>query len=77
LQEPAVGKEVEGELFEVDMSILESLDRIESVGAPGNLRDLTAVKRVDDDRIVHAWVFFKTRALAVPIQRELGSYCSQ
>jgi gamma-glutamylaminecyclotransferase len=36
LREPGVGKQVAGELFELDTSALTKLDWIEGVGEPGN-----------------------------------------
>ena len=66
---------VDGELFEVATATLTKLDRIESVGVPGNFRDLTAVEWLDGDGIVEAWVFFKSRALATPIHSDcLSAY---
>jgi gamma-glutamylaminecyclotransferase len=75
LREPGVGKQVAGELFELDTAALAKLDRIESVGEPGNFRDIASVERLDDGTIMQAWIFFKSRALAVPIHSDcLSAY---
>jgi gamma-glutamylaminecyclotransferase len=66
LREPGVGKHVEGELFELDTSALKKLDWIESVGRPGNFRDITSVERLDDGTILQGVDFLQVASARGP-----------
>ncbi|MBZ9894091.1 gamma-glutamylcyclotransferase [Mesorhizobium sp. BR1-1-6] len=73
--EPGVGFQVGGELYAVDDRALANLDRIESVGTPGNLRVLIEAEPVDGGPPVSAYVYMKSRHLAAPIHsRYLKDY---
>ncbi|MCA0010541.1 gamma-glutamylcyclotransferase [Mesorhizobium sp. B294B1A1] len=65
--EPGVGFQVGGELYAVDDRALANLDRMESVGKPGNLRVLIEAEPVGGGAPVSAYVYMKTRHLAAPI----------
>lgn len=69
--EPGNGERVIGELFEVDQSQLSKLDRLESVGLPGNYRYQLAVEGVIVPEILLALAYFKSRDLAVPVHTGL------
>ncbi|MCA0002632.1 MULTISPECIES: gamma-glutamylcyclotransferase family protein [unclassified Mesorhizobium] len=75
VNEPGVGFQVGGELYAVDDRALANLDRIESVGKPGNLRVLIEAEPVDGGPPVSAYVYMKSRHLAAPIHsRYLKDY---
>jgi len=65
--EPGNGERVVGELYEVAHRQLSNLDRIESVGLPGNYRYRLAVEGVTMPEIQLAFAYFKSRDLAVPV----------
>lgn len=65
--EPGAGFQVAGELYEVDDRILSRLDRLESVGAPGNLRLPVEVEPLEGGLSTLAQVYMKSRHLADPV----------
>lgn len=67
LDEPGRGHRVEGELFEVDAAVLDRLDKLESVGRPGNLRIVIEVEPLPEGARRTAFAFAKARNLAVPL----------
>jgi gamma-glutamylaminecyclotransferase len=66
LDEPGLGYQVRGELYELDPERLAHIDALESVGRPGNFRKEIAVESVDGGRQDRAQVYIKSRDLAVP-----------
>ena len=68
--EPGVGLPVEGELYEVDEAGLERLDRLESVGKPGNFRREIEVADIEDGAKHIAFAFMKDRKLAAPMHSD-------
>ena len=72
---PGEGLPVQGELYAVDDHGLAALDRLESVGIPGNFRKVVPVRAVDGGMEVSAWAFMKSRQLAAPLHSGfLASY---
>ncbi|WP_246675535.1 MULTISPECIES: gamma-glutamylcyclotransferase family protein [unclassified Mesorhizobium] len=72
--EPGVGFQVGGELYAVDDRALANLDRIESVGKPGNLRVLIEAEPVDGGPPVSAYLHeipASRRADPLPISQRL------
>jgi gamma-glutamylaminecyclotransferase len=67
LDEPGTGVQVRGELYQVDGSTLAALDRLESVGQPGNLRRVLQVTPIGGQARRWAFAYMKTRALAHPL----------
>ncbi|WP_183748185.1 gamma-glutamylcyclotransferase family protein [Rhizobium sp. BK196] len=65
--EPGVGYRVIGELYEADEDTIAKLDRLESVGKPGNLRVAIEVEPVVGGPAWSALVYLKSRQLADPI----------
>ena len=62
--EPGKGHKVRGELYRVQASQLAALDRMESIGQPGNLRLEIAVEPLAEGNPVHAFIYMKTREVA-------------
>lgn len=62
--EPGVGFRVIGELYAVDDQTLINLDRLESVGLPGNMRVAIDVQPIGRGRSVCAYAYLKSRNLA-------------
>jgi gamma-glutamylaminecyclotransferase len=67
LHQPGVGLAVKGELYEVDDAQLAALDRLESVGKPGNFRVSLAVERVNGGERCAAFAYVKAPELATPV----------
>jgi gamma-glutamylaminecyclotransferase len=65
--EPGVGRRVTGELYEVSAECLAQLDRLESVGVPGNFRRLIEVELINGGGATTAFAFMKARELAEPL----------
>jgi gamma-glutamylaminecyclotransferase len=65
--EPGVGFRVVGELYAVDKQTLTNLDRLESVGRPGNMRVAIDVEPITGGRTICAHVYMKSRDLARPM----------
>ncbi|TPJ74111.1 gamma-glutamylcyclotransferase family protein [Mesorhizobium sp. B2-6-2] len=65
--EPGVGFQVAGELYEVDDRALSRLDAMESVGAPGSLRVPIEVEPLEGGPSTVAQVYMKSRHLADPM----------
>ncbi|WP_156751099.1 gamma-glutamylcyclotransferase family protein [Mesorhizobium sp. AA23] len=65
--EPGLGFHVRGELYAVDDRALAGLDRIESVGKPGNLRVPIEVEPIEGGPHVLAQAYMKSRRLADPV----------
>lgn len=65
--EPGVGMQVSGELYELDEASLRHLDAVESVGIPGNCRKQIDVEPVDGGAPLSAFVYMKARELANPM----------
>ena len=75
LNEPGIGHQVLGELYEVDEASLACIDSMESIGQPGNLRVLIDVAPLDGGPSTRAYAYMKSRALADPIRSDyLSSY---
>jgi gamma-glutamylaminecyclotransferase len=68
--EPGVGLQVIGELYSVDDFALANLDRLESVGKPGNLRVVIEVEPVEGGSPCSALAYMKAWELAVPVHSE-------
>lgn len=66
LNEPGTGRQITGELYEVDDSALSILDRLESVGEAGNFREIVEAEPVAGGPTVSAFVYMKSRELAQP-----------
>jgi gamma-glutamylaminecyclotransferase len=62
--EPGVGFQVVGELYEVEDRAMANLDQLESLGKPGNLRVVIEVEPVEGGAPCSASVYMKARALA-------------
>jgi gamma-glutamylaminecyclotransferase len=78
LNEPGLGHQVAGELYEIDAACLARLDGIESMGQPGNLRLAIDVTPIRGGAPETALVYMKSRALADPIHSEYrASYQDQ
>jgi gamma-glutamylaminecyclotransferase len=67
LNQPGAGRQVKGELYEVDAARLALLDALESVGQPGNLRVIVAVEALESGVARSAWIYMKCSALASPV----------
>ena len=65
--EPGIGYQVRGELYRVDDATLATLDRLEAIGMPGNVRAVLDIVSADARACVSAWAYFKSRHLAAPI----------
>jgi gamma-glutamylaminecyclotransferase len=65
--EPGVGKRVTGELYEVSAGCLAHLDRLESVGVPGNFRRPIEIEPINGGGATIAFAFMKARELAEPL----------
>ncbi len=73
--EAGVGKRVTGELYEVSAECLAHLDRLESVGVPGNVRRPIEIEPINGGAITTAFAFMKARELAEPLHSDyLESY---
>jgi gamma-glutamylaminecyclotransferase len=66
LDEPGFGYQVKGELYAIVPPHLTALDRLESVGRPGQFRKEIAVESLGDGTSCSALVYMKARYLAVP-----------
>ncbi|RWX34543.1 gamma-glutamylcyclotransferase [Rhizobium leguminosarum] len=65
--EPGIGHRVIGELYQPDDDTIASLDRLESIGMPGNLRVVLEVEPVAGGPICSALAYMKSRRLAHPV----------
>ncbi|MBZ9742012.1 MULTISPECIES: gamma-glutamylcyclotransferase family protein [unclassified Mesorhizobium] len=65
--EPGTGYQVLGELYSVDAKRLVKLDRLESIGKPGNLRECISVEPIEGGQPLLALAYFKARHLAEPV----------
>jgi gamma-glutamylaminecyclotransferase len=70
LNEPGIGCQVVGELYEVDDKTIENLDRLESVGEPGNFRLAIEVEPVEGRSSCLALAYMKARELAHPVHSD-------
>ncbi len=66
LNEPGRGRQVTGELDDVDAARLAVLDALESIGVPGNFRRRIAVEPIAGGNATLAHVYMKAPPLAVP-----------
>ncbi|TKT75440.1 gamma-glutamylcyclotransferase family protein [Aquamicrobium sp. LC103] len=66
LDRPGEGFRVKGELYQVDDARLLVLDRLESVGEPGNFRIVLDVELVGAGELRRAFAFVKAPELAKP-----------
>jgi gamma-glutamylaminecyclotransferase len=64
--EPGCGFQVIGELYDVDERALANLDRLESIGQPGNFLVLIEVEPIDGGPPLKALAYIKARHLAEP-----------
>jgi gamma-glutamylaminecyclotransferase len=71
MNEPGRGLHVRGELYEVDDARLTTIDRLESVGKPGNFRLLIQVEALDGKAAWPAFASMKSRVLATPVHSDL------
>ncbi|TGT74878.1 gamma-glutamylcyclotransferase [bacterium M00.F.Ca.ET.159.01.1.1] len=69
--EPGSGLHVSGELYTLDEGALAKLDRIESIGKPGNFRILIEIEPLADGPGTLAHAYMKSRSLADPIHSGL------
>jgi gamma-glutamylaminecyclotransferase len=67
LNEPGTGMQILGELYLIKDAALPTLDRLESVGMPGNFRERVALQPLEDGRPCTAFAYMKARKLAWPI----------
>jgi gamma-glutamylaminecyclotransferase len=67
LNQPGTGRQVKGELYEIETARLALLDALESIGQPGNLRVIVAVEPLAGGAARSAWVYMKISALASPV----------
>lgn len=67
LNQPGIGLEVRGELYEVPQQAMKRLDALESIGLPGNFRITTQVVPLRLGRTCSAQVFVKSPELASPL----------
>ncbi|MEY9163002.1 gamma-glutamylaminecyclotransferase [Sinorhizobium fredii] len=65
--EPGCGLRVSGELYQVDPATLERLDRMESIGRPGNFRRRIRIVPRRPGRSCRALAYFKARFLAASL----------
>ena len=66
LNQPGAGLLVKGELYEVDEARLATIDLLESIGKPGNLRVSVEVERIGGDDTCSAFAYAKSPELATP-----------
>lgn len=75
MNEPGLGCQIVGELYQVDHQRLLLIDQIESVGLPGNFRVRILVKALDQGTVCFANAYMKSRELASPVHSGLlGDY---
>lgn len=60
--QPGIGKAVAGELYDVDAHCLRILDRLESIGEPGNFRNLINVVPIDAGETTEAFAMSRIRS---------------
>jgi gamma-glutamylaminecyclotransferase len=65
--EPGIGYRVVGELYEAGENTIASLDRLESIGIPGNLRVAVDVEPGAGGSTCSALAYMKSRRLADPV----------
>ena len=70
MNEPGSGRQVRGELYEVDDAGLARLDAVESVGKPGNWRIVIDVEALDGSARCPAFAYVKSRVFAIPIHSD-------
>ncbi|MFC6488430.1 gamma-glutamylcyclotransferase family protein [Nitratireductor sp. GCM10026969] len=70
LDRPGEGLCVKGELYAIDDRCLAVLDRLESVGKPGNFRRLVRVLPMGGGPAIAAFSYMKSPELAVPVHSE-------
>ncbi|AJD42599.1 gamma-glutamylcyclotransferase [Rhizobium sp. SEMIA 4085] len=68
--EPGIGHHVVGEHYECGEDTIARLDRLESIGIPGNLRVVIDVEPVAGGPICSALAYMKSRKLADPIHSD-------
>jgi gamma-glutamylaminecyclotransferase len=68
--EPGVGYHVVGELYRIDDELLASLDRLESIGSPGNLRVIIDILVSGYGEPLPVVAYLKARYLAVPLHTD-------
>ncbi|YCI03326.1 gamma-glutamylcyclotransferase [Ensifer sp. D2-11] len=68
--EPGMGCQVMGELYEVDDKTVEKLDGLESVGEPGNFRAAIEVEPIEGGPPCFALAYMKARELADPVHSD-------
>ena len=62
--EPGCGRHVIGEVYRIGLDRLEKLDRLESVGRPGNFRISIEVVPLSAGPSLRAFAYMKSRRLA-------------
>jgi gamma-glutamylaminecyclotransferase len=70
LNEPGVGLQVVGELYETGEEGLAAVDALESVGRPGNFRVVVQVRPLTGNDPCKAFAYMKARALAHPVHSD-------
>ncbi|MCV0397922.1 MAG: gamma-glutamylcyclotransferase [Rhizobiaceae bacterium] len=70
LNEPGVGYQIMGELYKVGTKALEKLDRLESVGEPGNFRATIEVEPIEGGFPCLALAYMKSREVADPVHSD-------
>lgn len=68
--EPGIGCQIIGELYLVDDKAIENLDRLESVGEPGNFRAAIEVEPIEGGSSCLALAYVKARELADPVHSD-------
>jgi gamma-glutamylaminecyclotransferase len=67
LNRPDTGLHILGELYEAANATLAVLDRLESIGEPGNDRMVVQVVPLTPGQDLDAWMFVKDPVLAWPV----------
>ena len=67
MAEPGEGRRVTGEVYEVEEQRLKLIDRLESLGQPGNFRMAVHLESIGAGDRCQALTYMKSRSLAVPV----------
>ena len=69
LNQPGTGEKIVGELYEIPIDVLSTLDDLESVGQPGNYRIRIQVEPIEAGSAAKAFMYVKAPELASPVHR--------